>query len=345
MDKIFLGQEALNSLTSSEIGQYIIGAVILIVSCLVYWIYFYRRERSVTANCRKALQNVFKANNGDMWIAKYRSQWQTSAPLSKWAGIEVQDKGAGDVVTEINMRDNKNFIGSFPPLFSMRSLVSIDFDHCEMSGTIPKEIGLLTNLTYLNLAFNQFTGGIPDEIGNLTELTFLNLNRNPLGGTIPASIGKLKKLEHLWLANCKLSGDIPFDIGHLIELRDLILCENKLSGTIPSEIGVMSKLDRLVLSMNDLKGKIPASLGQCKHLSLLYLDRNHITGQLPVELLSLNQLTEMWLYCTNITVDGLPIAECGSFLKSRFQHAEIVVIQPKTPTRVLVRKEIPTEKN
>ena len=370
MDRVSLENHALvkvfKEMTSSDIGSWIIGAVVLIVTCLVYWIYFYRRERTATANCRKVLQKVFAANNGDMWIAKYRNQWQTSAPLSKWAGIEVQDQGAGDVVTELNMRDNKNFIGtrviisleigifvliffftiffsgSFPPVFTMKSLVSLDFDHCEMSGVIPNEIGLLTNLTYLNLAFNQFTGGIPEEIGNLTELTFLNLNRNPLGGDIPASIGKLKKLEHLWLANCKLTGDIPFDIGHLVELRDLILCENKLSGTIPSEIGVMSKLDRLVLSMNDLKGKIPASLGQCKNLTLLYLDRNHITGQLPVELLSLSQLTEMWLYCTNVTVDGLPISECGSFLKSRFQHAEIVVIQPKTPTRVLVRKEIPT---
>jgi Leucine-rich repeat (LRR) protein len=148
-------------------------------------------------------------------------------------------------------------------------------------------------------------------------------------------------LEHLWLANCKLEGEIPFDIGHLVELRDLILCENKLTGQIPSEIGVMSKLDRLILSMNDLKGKIPISLGQCKNLSLLYLDRNHLTGQLPVEIAMLTQLQEMWLYCTNITVDGIAISECGSFLKSKFKHTEIVVNQPKTPTRVLVRKEIP----
>lgn len=101
----------LRNLKSDEIGLLIIGIVVLIVSCLVYWIYFYRRERSVTAQCRKTLQKVFKMNNGDMWITKYRNQWQSSAPLSTWAGIEVHDYGVGDVVTEINMRDNKNFIG------------------------------------------------------------------------------------------------------------------------------------------------------------------------------------------------------------------------------------------
>jgi hypothetical protein len=117
MDKIFLADNAitryLNNLSSSEIANWIIGAVVLIVTCLVYWIYFYRRERTVTAKCRKTLQAIFKANNGDMWVTKYRDQWQSSAPLSKWAGVEVQDQGAGDIVTEINMRDNKNFIGTF----------------------------------------------------------------------------------------------------------------------------------------------------------------------------------------------------------------------------------------
>ena len=141
MDRVSLENHALvkafKEMTSSDIGSWIIGAVVLIVTCLVYWIYFYRRERTATANCRKVLQKVFAANNGDMWIAKYRNQWQTSAPLSKWAGIEVQDQGAGDVVTELNMRDNKNFIGT--------------------RGIISLEIGIFVLIFFLPSSFQDLS--------------------------------------------------------------------------------------------------------------------------------------------------------------------------------------------
>ena len=40
-----------------------------------------------------------------------------------------------------------------------------------MTGTIPTELGNLTNLTYLNLGGNELEGDIPSELQNLTNLT------------------------------------------------------------------------------------------------------------------------------------------------------------------------------
>ena len=55
-------------------------------------------------------------------------------------------------------------------------------------GSIPSEIGNLTNLTELYLYFNQLTGSIPSEIVNLTNLERLKLYNNQLTGVIPESI-------------------------------------------------------------------------------------------------------------------------------------------------------------
>lgn len=42
-----------------------------------------------------------------------------------------------------------------------------------ISGTIPSELGNLTNLVSLDLYLNNFTGEIPDSLGKLTKLRFL----------------------------------------------------------------------------------------------------------------------------------------------------------------------------
>ena len=67
-----------------------------------------------------------------------------------------------------------------------------------LTGSIPPEIGCLTNLTYLKIAHNQqLTGEIPSEIGNLTNLTWLSLYENQLTGEIPPEICDLIESNNL----------------------------------------------------------------------------------------------------------------------------------------------------
>ena len=72
-------------------------------------------------------------------------------------------------------------------------------DNYQLTGSIPSEIGNLTNLTYLNLGVNNLTGSIPPEIGNLTNLTDLCLGYNQLTGEIPESICDLDELNY-WIS-------------------------------------------------------------------------------------------------------------------------------------------------
>jgi hypothetical protein len=65
---------------------------------------------------------------------------------------------------------------------------------CEDKDTTPTEVTLWgvdysVEETYtLDLSYNQLTGSIPPEIGNLTNLTHLYLNDNQLSGIIPDEI-------------------------------------------------------------------------------------------------------------------------------------------------------------
>ncbi|KAL7523831.1 hypothetical protein ACHAXR_000354, partial [Thalassiosira sp. AJA248-18] len=61
----------------------------------------------------------------------------------------------------------------------------LDLSDNDIKGSIPTEIGLLTNLTYLRLSYNAFTGTVSDEFLNLAQLQLVQLHSNRLTGTIP----------------------------------------------------------------------------------------------------------------------------------------------------------------
>ena len=119
--------------------------------------------------------------------------------------------------------------------YDIESTTFIGLQGQGLTGSIPPEIGCLTNLTNLWLYGNQLTGEIPVEIGNLTNLTFLDLYNNQLIGTIPPEIGNLTNLIHLNLSDNQLTGEIPQEVCDLIESNNLdmnyILYGNNLINT------------------------------------------------------------------------------------------------------------------
>uniref|UniRef100_A0A2N9GT82 Disease resistance R13L4/SHOC-2-like LRR domain-containing protein n=1 Tax=Fagus sylvatica TaxID=28930 RepID=A0A2N9GT82_FAGSY len=88
-------------------------------------------------------------------------------------------------------------------------------------------------VSIIDLSSNNLTGSIPTEISVLSELCFLNLSRNHLTGKIPEKIGTMKELESVDLSRNHLSGEIPPSMSNLTFLSYLDLSYNNFSGRIP----------------------------------------------------------------------------------------------------------------
>ena len=136
--------------------------------------------------------------------------WSADLALSSWTGVTVSG--------------------------SPRRVTSLRLANRQFDGTIPPELGDLSQLQLLDLGRNRLSGAIPAELGDLAELTFLLLESNRLSGALPAALGNLWKLEVLYLDDNRLSGAIPHWLDDL-PLTALTLSGNSgWTGCLPAEL-------------------------------------------------------------------------------------------------------------
>ena len=100
---------------------------------------------------RATLIALYNSTNGDNWSDN--SGWNGALGTEcSWYGVTC----TGDSVTQLSLISN------------------------QLTGSIPAELGNLTNLQRLNLSTNQLTGSIPVELMNMTSLDFLDICDNHL---------------------------------------------------------------------------------------------------------------------------------------------------------------------
>ena len=78
-----------------------------------------------------ALVALYNSTDGDNW----RRKWNLDEPINTWHGVKLNDDE--DRVDTLQLRDNL------------------------LSGSIPSELGMLSELTILTLNFNRLSGSIP----------------------------------------------------------------------------------------------------------------------------------------------------------------------------------------
>jgi len=134
---------------------------------------------------------------------------------------------------------------------------------------LPPEIGSLTNLTSMDLSYNQLSA-LPPEIGSLTNLTELNLSGNQLSA-LPPEIGRLTNLVTL-----DLGLGVP---AWLLVLDSETDTPNRLVA-LPSEIGALTNLTTLDLQGIGLRA-LPPEIRNLTNLKELHLWDNPDLGIPP----------------------------------------------------------------
>ena len=253
---------------------------------------------------RAALVALYDATDGDNWTEN--ANWKSEEPVGDWDGVTVEN----GVVTKLYLWQN-SLSGEIPSeIGNLTRLVLLDLAFNSLSGAIPSEIGNLTSLGRLSLQGNQLSGTIPAEIWNLTSLALLRLDYNNLSGEIPAEIWNLTSLEELGLGDNSLSGEIPSEIGNLTNLGWLSLNINQFNGEIPAEIWNLTSLTQLYLDGNQLSGAIPSEIGNLISLGVLGLADNALSGSIPSEIGNLTSLEKLYLY--NNQLSGSIPSEIGN---------------------------------
>jgi len=247
----------------------------------------------IPASERAALIALYNATNGASWTNN--TNW-LSADESIWFGVTI----TGCNVSGINLPSN-NLVGTIPiEIGNLTELTSLHLGRTfpnppnQITGVIP-EVITSTKLTFLDLSGNQLSGGLPTSISNLPNLSVLRLRDNQLSGTIPSGLFSITSLEILELWFNQFSGIIPTTIGNLTNLTGLYISNNQLSGTIPSEIGSLTNLVALYMANNQFTGSLPASIGNLVNLTDFSVFNNQLSGTVPGSLTNLTNLAVLGL--------------------------------------------------
>ncbi|XP_017647777.2 receptor like protein 28-like [Gossypium arboreum] len=196
----------------------------------------------------------------------------TEVKQFSWKNIAVLDLSSNLIrgnlpipASSINtfLISNNSFNGEVSSLIcNVTSLQILDLSHNNLSGTIPRCLGNLSDsLEFLNLKKNKFYGTIPPTFAKGCQLSNLNLNGNLLEGPLTPSILNCNGLEVLDLGNNKINDTFPHWLGSLPQLQVLVLKSNHMHGSLcvnsSKSSPVFSKIQIFDLSSNYFSGPLP----------------------------------------------------------------------------------------
>uniref|UniRef100_A0A7N1A881 non-specific serine/threonine protein kinase n=1 Tax=Kalanchoe fedtschenkoi TaxID=63787 RepID=A0A7N1A881_KALFE len=202
--------------------------------CNQLWFWIYTLPESNSEPDRTALLSLRNGliSGGIPSDGSALSSWNHSIHFCEWQGVTCVKKH--NRVTEIWLSEQK------------------------LDGVLPPSIRNLTFLQVLNLSSNSLQ--VPKEIGHLRRLRYIDLERNSFEGRIPIELSNSSNLQLMRISINNFSGLLPFQFGSLSKLTVLFVNENNLVGEMPSFLRNISSLVELDLGTNHFHGEIHNSL-------------------------------------------------------------------------------------
>jgi Leucine-rich repeat (LRR) protein len=204
---------------------------------------------------------------------------------------------------------NNQLTGTVPKSYgNLSDIRSMYIQDNALSGTFTEEIwGAWREIEILELSENQLEGTISSSVGVLTSLTQLGMSMNHFSGPLPTQLGMLSDMLYMRMGDNFLTSSIPTEIGGMKSAMYLEFHNNLLNGTIPSQFGLITNLRGLILDSNDLSGSIPTEIASLRYLEVLSLPKNALVGFLPSDLAKLGALTSLYLE-SNLLSGPIPTA-------------------------------------
>ncbi|KAJ9540410.1 hypothetical protein OSB04_026916 [Centaurea solstitialis] len=177
--------------------------------------------------------------------------------------------------------------GEVPNFTGCQFLRKLDLSNNLLTGNLPDSVGQLLNLQYLDVSSNSLEGVISDvHFLNLTDLTHLDLSFNNLTFRLISNTSIPSQLESIKLQSCNLGPSFPAWIQRQGQFTLLDISSAKISDKVPAWFwnSLPSHLIFMNLSSNEITGMLPDTTVSIQFYGYpgIDLSYNQLKGRIPM---------------------------------------------------------------
>ncbi|QCD94640.1 LRR receptor-like serine/threonine-protein kinase FLS2 [Vigna unguiculata] len=193
----------------------------------------------------------------------------------------------------------------------------------QLTGGIPKSIGLLHELQYLHLEQNYLKGDINElHLTNLSKLILLDLTDNSLSLNFATTWIPPFQLNSLGLASCKLGPSFPSWLRTQTQLTFLDISDAGIDDFVPEWFwNKLQFINEMNISYNSLQGAIPnlpIKLNNDYLTFVFILNSNKLEGEIPTFLSQVEALD-----LSNNNISDLNSFVCGKIATTNIRTLDL----------------------